>query len=96
VSTVPSSDNTVASTPSPVPASLVLMAIRTLLMLVGMLGIALPPIFSDAGTLQAIAGAVSTLIGIGMQIYAEFSASHASHANAVASAKLGRPVKMAA
>jgi hypothetical protein len=94
MSIMPPSDNTVASTPNPVPASLVLMAIRTLLMLVGMLGLTLPAALNDTSTLANLAGAISTLIGIGMQVYAEFSAPKAAHANAVASARLGRAVKL--
>lgn len=84
--------NTV-STPNPAPTQLVLAVLRAMLLIAGVLGLTLPAALNDQSTLAALAGAISTLGGIGWQVVAEFQAAHAKHAVAVASAQAGVPVK---
>jgi DMSO reductase anchor subunit len=87
------SDTVTVSTPNPAPAQLVLAVLRAVLLVAGVLGLTLPAALNDQSTLAALAGAVSTLVGIGWQVIAEFQHADTTHAAAVASAQAGAPVK---
>ena len=92
---IPSNDNTIPSTPTPVPAKFIVQGLKLLLLVAGAFGIALPSYLSDDGTIQTIAGSLSLLIGAGWQLYGIFQHSQEVHAAAVASANAGRPVQVA-
>ena len=88
--------NTVASTPNPAPAALVLTILRAALMIAGILGLTLPAALNDQNTLANLAGAISTVAGIVWQVVAEFQAANNDHNNTVASVSAGRAVKLVA
>ena len=92
---IPSNDNTVPSTPTPVPASVIVSVIKMGVVVAGILGITLPAMFSDAGVLQDFAGALAVIIAIVWQVIGQYQHAQAVHAAAVASANAGRPVQVA-
>jgi len=88
-----SSGPVVPSTPTPVPANIILSVIKLVVVAAGIAGVTLPPIFADTGTMQTLAGTVATLIGIVWQVIDEYRHASTTHAVAVASAQAGTPVK---
>src|SRR6185437_6346748 len=92
---IPSNDNTVPSTPTPVPANIIVSVIKMAVVVAGILGITLPAVFSDTGTIQDFAGALALVIGVVWHVIGQFQHAQAVHAAAVASANAGRPVQVA-
>ena len=88
-------DSLVSSTPTPVPANIIVSVIKMAVVVAGILGITLPAVFSDTGTIQDFAGALAMVIGIVWQVIGQFQHAQAVHAAAVASARMGAPVQVA-
>ena len=91
---IPSNDNIVPSTPTPVPASVIVSVIKMAVMVAGILGITLPAVFSDAGVIQDFAGALAVIIAIVWQVIGQYQHAQAVHAAATASALRGTPVQV--
>jgi len=87
-------DPTVPSSPTPVPANIIVSVIKMAVVVAGILGITLPAVFSDTGTIQDFAGALALVIGVVWQVIGQFQHAQAVHAAAVASARMGRPVQV--
>jgi hypothetical protein len=87
-------DLPVPSTPDVSIQTLVYTALRALLTILGTFGVSVSAL-SDASVLWGVAGGLSVLGSVILSFYQKFQAAHADHANSVASANAGRPLKVA-
>lgn len=83
----------VPTDPRPPSSALILAVLRGLLMALGAAGISVPAALQNQDNLTQIAGAIAFLIGLSLQIWAEYRQAAAVHRAAVASANCGRAVR---
>lgn len=88
----PDPSDVVVSTPTPDTTTVVLTIIRLILMIAGAAGLTSAH-FTDA-ELVPIAGAISTLIGVGWTIYEQWHQAQLKHQSAVVSATRGRALQV--
>lgn len=81
------------STPDVSTQTLIYTLLRALLNLLGAFGISFTAL-ADANVLWAVAGAVSVIVSVGWSLWQKFQAARADHANSVASANAGQPLKV--
>jgi hypothetical protein len=89
----PTTQPTVPSTSTPSTQQLVAELIQDGALALGALGLSTPAIFSNPSVDYQIAGAVLTIGGIVYSLYDKFKTAKATHASAVASARMRAPVR---
>lgn len=86
---------TIDSTPAPSTQDLLLQLYQAVLGLLGLLGVTVPPIFSNLEVEQRIVGVVAVLLALAWAAYQRLVTKPAEvHAAATASAKAGHAVQV--
>ena len=83
---------TVPSTPAPTLQALVFSLLRSILMLLGALGVGIGANISD-GTLMVVAGAIVAVGTAVWDLIEKYQTAHNTHATAIASAAAQAPVQ---
>jgi hypothetical protein len=93
-SSTPMAPVLVDSSPQPSASDLALEAVQWMIGVIGVCGVTLPPAVTNLQTEQMLAGALLSLGSLAMGAYRKWHATQKQHASAVASAQMGRPVRV--
>lgn len=89
------SDIVVPTNPDPALTKLIFSLLRLILTAVGAAGMTVPAVLTNQSVLWSVAGALALFVAFVLQIVEDYRNSHAVHAAAQASARVGRPVRPA-
>jgi hypothetical protein len=86
---------TTPSTPNPTTNEMLMQLYQSVLGLLGLFGVAVPPIFSNLAVEQHVVGVVALLLALAWAAYQRLVTKPAEvHAAATASARAGKPLRL--